>query len=118
MDIIEQYVFGRSVTVSIGKQYGRQWACSRTICLVVSAWFAPKVSLFRDYIESEPIRMSLDQTRTTRTGFNVAKSHTPRQELSLKKELDDIAMQTIHELSLAKHNQMNEPLNSVERIKR
>lgn len=42
---------------------------------------------------------------------------TPRQELSIRKELDDVALQTINEIAIAKAQVLAQPPDSVERLK-
>lgn len=42
---------------------------------------------------------------------------TPRQDLSIRRELDDIALQTIHEIALNKTLEQAEEPDSAERVK-
>lgn len=42
---------------------------------------------------------------------------TPKQDLSIRKELDDVALKTINEIAYVKANKLNEELDDVERIK-
>lgn len=42
---------------------------------------------------------------------------TPKQDLSIRRELDDIALQTIHEIALNKALKLTEEPDSAERVK-
>lgn len=42
---------------------------------------------------------------------------TPRQRLSIRKELDDVALQSINEIAISKAYVLAQPPDSVERIK-
>lgn len=43
---------------------------------------------------------------------------TPRQELSIKKELDDVAIRSIREIANAKSRKLDEEPDNVEKLKR
>lgn len=44
--------------------------------------------------------------------------NTPRQDISIQRELDDVALRSINEIANAKAQKLSEEPDSVERIKR
>lgn len=42
---------------------------------------------------------------------------TPRQELSIRRELDDVALKTINEIAVAKAEALSQTPDTVERLK-
>ena len=58
----------------------------------------------------------MDNAYAKRKALNLGTT-TPRQELSIRKELDDVALQTINEIAIAKAQVLAQPPDSVERLK-